>query len=273
MCRNPAVAAERARKRARPAGRDRTRAGQDHRERHQPARAAARRAARPTSAGAPAPSSTSTRWPSTSSSRSPTAASPTSASTRQIDDEALLDGLYVIRTDQPARDAVGPGRGARLQAAQGRRTRVPPAQEPRAGDPPDLPPPRRPRPRPRLPVHARLLRPVRAQPPGSRRCSTPTTPPPRPATPSRPRNRHPTAPPRPAATTAATATNCTPSADLLAELATLTRNRVRIPATGHRYHQLSEPTPLQTRALELLAHHAHVVRTNHAKTAQTADSR
>ncbi len=41
-------------------------------------------------------------------------------------------------------------------------------------------------------------------------------------------------------------------ADLLAELATLTRNHVRIPATGHRYHQLSEPTPLQARALELL---------------------
>jgi hypothetical protein len=41
--------------------------------------------------------------------------------------------------------------------------------------------------------------------------------------------------------------------DLLAELGTLTRNRVRIPATGHRYHQLSEPTPLQARALDLLA--------------------
>ena len=41
-------------------------------------------------------------------------------------------------------------------------------------------------------------------------------------------------------------------ADLLADLATLTRNRVRIPATGHRYHQLTEPTPLQARALELL---------------------
>ena len=40
---------------------------------------------------------------------------------------------------------------------------------------------------------------------------------------------------------------------MLAELGTLTRNRVRIPATGHRYHQLSEPTPLQARALELLA--------------------
>ena len=80
----------------------------------------------------------------------------------QIDEEALLDGLYVIRTDQAA---VGARRGARLQAAQGRRTRVPPAQEPRTADPADLPPPRRPRARPRLRVHARLLRAVRTQRP------------------------------------------------------------------------------------------------------------
>ena len=42
-------------------------------------------------------------------------------------------------------------------------------------------------------------------------------------------------------------------ADLLAELGTLTRNQIRIPATGHSYQQLTQPSPLQTRALELLA--------------------
>jgi hypothetical protein len=41
-------------------------------------------------------------------------------------------------------------------------------------------------------------------------------------------------------------------ADLLADLGTLTRNQVPIPATGHSYQQLTAPTALQTRALELL---------------------
>jgi hypothetical protein len=41
-------------------------------------------------------------------------------------------------------------------------------------------------------------------------------------------------------------------ADLLADLGTLNRNQIRLPATGHSYQQLTEPTALQTRALELL---------------------
>jgi hypothetical protein len=40
--------------------------------------------------------------------------------------------------------------------------------------------------------------------------------------------------------------------DLLSDLGTLCRNQIRIPATGHSYHQLTQPTPLQTRALTLL---------------------
>jgi len=41
-------------------------------------------------------------------------------------------------------------------------------------------------------------------------------------------------------------------ADLLAELATLTRNQLRIGPSEHTFARLSTPTPLQARALELL---------------------
>ena len=44
-------------------------------------------------------------------------------------------------------------------------------------------------------------------------------------------------------------------ADLLAELGTLCRNEVRIEPSGHRFAQLTEPTPLQARAFELLGLH------------------
>jgi hypothetical protein len=41
---------------------------------------------------------------------------------------------------------------------------------------------------------------------------------------------------------------------LLAELATLTRNTIRLPRTTHTFAKLAEPTPIQTRALELAEH-------------------
>jgi len=40
--------------------------------------------------------------------------------------------------------------------------------------------------------------------------------------------------------------------DLLAELGTLCRNELRVGETEHTFHRLTEPTPLQARALELL---------------------
>jgi len=40
--------------------------------------------------------------------------------------------------------------------------------------------------------------------------------------------------------------------DLLAELATITRNTIRIGGAEHTFKRLTKPTPLQARALELL---------------------
>ena len=101
VCRNPDLAA-RARPQARgPARRHRAR---PRRHRRRASRASASRcAARPRSASRSAPCSTSTRWPSTSTSPSRDdelhlrAARPT-----QIAAEAALDGLYVVRTSLPA---------------------------------------------------------------------------------------------------------------------------------------------------------------------------
>ena len=41
---------------------------------------------------------------------------------------------------------------------------------------------------------------------------------------------------------------------LLAELATLTRNTIRLPGTNATFHKLAQPTTLQARALDLTAH-------------------
>jgi hypothetical protein len=44
------------------------------------------------------------------------------------------------------------------------------------------------------------------------------------------------------------------SKSLLAELATLTRNTIRLPKTTATYEKLGEPTAIQARALELAEH-------------------
>jgi hypothetical protein len=41
---------------------------------------------------------------------------------------------------------------------------------------------------------------------------------------------------------------------LLAELATLTRNTIRLPGTNATFHKLAHPTTLQAQALDLAAH-------------------
>jgi hypothetical protein len=170
----------------------------------------------------------------------------------QIDDEALLDGLYVIRTDQPATTLSAPAAVRaykQLKVAEHafRRLKSPELQI--------------------RPIYHHLEDRVRAHAllcmlayyvqfelsdrlaPLLYTDDTPTA------------NPNPVKPAQPSpAATAKTSTHHSRDghqlhtlADMLAELGTLTRNRVRIPATGHRYHQLSEPTPLQARALELLA--------------------
>ena len=76
----------------------------------------------------------------------------------KIAEEAALDGIYVIRTNVPAREIAPEGRGAGLQEPRPGRARVPKLQGGGPQGSPRPPPPRRPRPRPRLPLHARLLR-------------------------------------------------------------------------------------------------------------------
>jgi hypothetical protein len=51
-----------------------------------------------------------------------------------------------------------------------------------------------------------------------------------------------------------TGDRCHSYKSLLAELATLTRNTIRLPATNATFHKLAQPTSLQTRALDLAAH-------------------
>ena len=142
---------------------------------------------------------------------------------------------------------------ARLQGARAGRARLRHLQGPRARDPPDPPPPRRPRPRPRLPLHARLLPHLApARRPG-RRCSSKTS------THRSPPTRSPRPPARSDAQRKAQTKRttdgepCHSYKTLLAELATLTRNTIRLPGAHATFDKLTEPTPLQARALDLAA--------------------
>jgi hypothetical protein len=170
----------------------------------------------------------------------------------QIDDEALLDGLYVIRTDQPARDLSAPAAVRAYKqlkvAERAFRHLKSPELEIR-------------------PIYHHLEDRVRAHAflcllayylqfeltdrlaPLLYSDDTPQA------------TTNPVAPARPSPAALAK-TSCHHSrdghqlhtlTDLLAELGTLTRNHVRVLATGHSYQQLTQPTALQTRALELLA--------------------
>jgi hypothetical protein len=169
----------------------------------------------------------------------------------QIDDEALLDGLYVIRTDQPARELSAPAavrcyKQLKVAERAFRQLKGPELEI--------------------RPIYHHLETRVRAHAflcmlayyvqfelaerlaPLLYSDDTPTA------------ANNPVAPAQhsPAAATKTSSHRSLDGhqlhtlADLLADLGTLTRNQVRIPATGHSYHQLTEPTPLQTRALELL---------------------
>ena len=56
----------------------------------------------------------------------------------------------------------------------------------------------------------------------------------------------------------ATGERCHSYKSLLAELATLTRNTIRLPGTPATFHKLAQPTSIQARALDL-AEHAPVI--------------
>ena len=74
----------------------------------------------------------------------------------KIDAEAALDGFYVLRTPIPA-DELAARRGHRLQEPQIRRAGLPAHQIRRPGPAAGVPPARRTRPGPRADLHARLL--------------------------------------------------------------------------------------------------------------------
>ena len=174
--------------------------------------------------------------------------------TEQIETEAALDGIYVLRTSVPDTE-LSTGEVVRsyknLEQVERAFKHL---QRPRARDPPDPPPPRRPRPRARVPLHARLL-PHLAPTPRlgaaalQRRDTHQSKPTPSPRPPAhRPRSTK--------ARTKRTSTGdrCHSYKSLLAELATLTRNTIRLPGTNATFHKLAQPTTLQARALDLAEH-------------------
>ena len=124
----------------------------------------------------------------------------------QIDDEARLDGIYVIRTPVPQPRPRRRRHRHRLQEPQVRRARLPPHQIRRPRPAPGLPPPRKTRQGPRADLHARRL-PHLAPAPGLgtadlHRRGTPRSR----RTPSPPRSaRHPPRPRPPASTTSTAA--------------------------------------------------------------------
>jgi DDE family transposase len=171
--------------------------------------------------------------------------------TSQIADEALLDGLYVIRTDQPARDltaaaAVRCYKQLKVAEHAFRQLKGPELEI--------------------RPIYHHLETRVRAHAflcmlayyvqfelaqrlaPLLYTDDTPTA-----ATnPVAPAHRSPAATAKTNGHRSRDGHQLHTLADLLADLGTLTRNQVRIPATGHSYQQLTTATALQTRALELL---------------------
>ena len=104
----------------------------------------------------------------------------------QIDAEAALDGFYVLRTPVPASQLDAPRRGHRLQEPQARRARLPAHQIRRPGPAPGLPPAGRTRQGPRADLHARLL-PDLAPAPGLGTADLHRREPARPGQPRRPR--------------------------------------------------------------------------------------
>ena len=249
MCRNPLVAAERARKREDLLARDRARAGRDR-----PA-CRARHAAR--------------RRPDRARRRPGAQALQGQKALRSPDHR---HHLHLPAQDRADRDRGGAGRD--LRAAHQRR-RTPSfhrrgralLQEPRTG-----------RARVQAPSRAPSSRSARStttsKTASARTCSSacsPTTSPGTCATPGRrcssKTNTHPSSPTRspkppappprsakPSTKRTSTGEPCHSYKSLLAELATLTRNTIRLPGTTATFHKLAQPTTLQARALDLAEH-------------------
>lgn len=170
----------------------------------------------------------------------------------KIDEEALLDGIYVIRTSEPAATI---GTAAVVRAYKTLKVNERAFKQMKA---PELQ---------IRPVHHRLQDRVRAhvflcmlayhvQYELTRRLEpllftddTPLAP----VDPVAPAKRSPAANRKAASARTADGHAAHTLPDLLADLATLCRNTVRVSATDSTYQQLTTPTALQTRAFELLA--------------------
>ncbi len=178
--------------------------------------------------------------------------SPTVATTASIDAEAALR-RHLRATHQRRRRHPRPRRGgAKLQEPGQRRTRLPHHQGRRPGPATHPPPPRRPRQSPRADLPARLL-PHLAPTQGlgandiHRRTPTPTR---------QPRRRPRSAPRRSDAKASrkhdADGNPLRSFHGLLDHLATLTRNQIRYHHTSIEVPVLADPTPDQRRAFDLL---------------------
>ena len=169
----------------------------------------------------------------------------------QIDAEAALDGFYVLRTPDPRHRAGRPRRGDRLQEPQIRRAGLPAHQIRRPGPAPGLPPARRTRPGPRADLHARLL-PDLAPAQGVGPADLHRRKPARPASPVAPARRS-------AAAQAKASYQYDPAGQpyysfrgLLEHLATLTRNQVRFAGTQRHHPDARRADQHPARGLHLI---------------------
>ncbi len=170
--------------------------------------------------------------------------------TAQIEEEALLDGIYVIRTLRAHLKDRLRGARARLQAAQGQRARVQVDENP-ARDPPH-PPPSRDRVRAHvflcmLAYHVQHELTARLAP-----MLPPTTPRSPQPTPSRPRSAHHAPTPKPPAPTPPTGSPPTASPICSRARHAVSQQAAHRPQPAH-LHPPDHPTHLQAHALE---HHA-----------------
>ena len=169
----------------------------------------------------------------------------------QIDAEAALDGFYVLRTPVPAGQLDAPGRGHRLQEPQIRRARLPAHQGRRPGPAARLPLPPRTRPSPRADLHARLL-PHLAPAQSMGATDLHRRGPPAGGDPASPARRSAAAQAKASRQHDQVGRPYRSFRGLLTHLATLTRNQVRFAAATATVPMLAEPTSEQRDAFHLI---------------------
>ena len=243
------------RRRARPQtrgalARDRARAGRDRRSAWSAARCTA-----PTRSGSRSGRrSSATRSKSTSRSRSPTPPSPITRKTEQIDDRSGAGRDLRAAHQRPRHRACPPARSCAPTRTSNRSSeRSGPSKAPSSRSARSTTTSRTASARTCSSACSPTTSPGTYATPG-RRCSSKTN-----SHPSSPtRSRKPPAPPprsaKPSTKRTSTGEPCHSYKSLLAELATLTRNTIRLPGTTATFHKLAQPTTLQAHALDLAEH-------------------